>query len=130
VYAVPRDGIHARVVRRDGPRSFAADNTSVYAVAGNGAGTTLYRIDKTGSAQAPGAAAALATLVPGAIAIAVDNLGVIVANAGTGTIVRVPRDGGPAATLADDVAGVSSVAADAQGVYWTSDSGAVTWLHR
>ena len=130
VYRLTSMGGSFKVITVPSPRELNVEGAFLYGVMGTDAGSAVFKTPKV-EADAPATAATQLVQLPGsAFFLTLDNLGVVWGDAADGSIHRVGRLGGAVTDLASAIVGLNSIAADADGVYWASDTGAVGWAPR
>ena len=127
-------GVRSVVVGMSAPRELAVDGAWVYTSADVDGGKALFRFDKrandlAGSAVDP---LALVPLLPDAgttasLVLAFDGASLVYGNRLDGTVFRSADAG---ATSVTTLAGLTSLAADRDGVYATASDGSVVWAQR
>lgn len=131
VYRIdPSGGTSVVIHELVNPTELTFESPTMYGIVQSDAGSALFRADEAMSEQMASAATPIADLPSGTTFLALDNLGVVVANAVDGTIVRVARMTGARTPVVSELMSPNGVAADPQGVYWTTDSGEVGWATR
>lgn len=127
-------GVRSVVVGMSAPRELAVDGTSVYTSADVDGGKALFRLDKRANDLLGDAAApfALVPLLPDAgmtasLVLAFDGANLVYGNRLDGTVFRMSATGATAVTT---LAGLTSLAADRDGVYATASDGSVVWAQR
>jgi hypothetical protein len=114
----------------EAPRALIADSSRLYSVVALGqAKSALVKFSKDVGDQNASAAEQVTNLENGRTLLAPDDLGIVVANADTQTILRVDRSTGDQTPLRSSVKDLNGLAADANGVYWATEAGAF-WLPR
>lgn len=127
-------GVRSVVVGMNAPRELAVDGTRIYTSADIDGGKALFQLDKRAN-DVPGATVepfALVPLLPDAgsrasLVLAFDGASLVYANRLDGTVFRVSDAG---ATSVTTLAGLTSLAADRDGVYATARDGSVVWAQR
>lgn len=127
-------GVRSVAVGMNTPRELAVDGTWVYTSADVDGGKALFQLDKRANDLAGAAVAplALVPLLPDAgtnasLVLAFDGRNLVYANRLDGTVFRVSDAG---ATSVTTLAGLTSLAADRDGVYATASDGSVVWAQR
>lgn len=130
IFRLTQDGTTHNVISLSSPRELKVDGTTIYGFTPTDGGSAIFKADDNLSDQ-PQSAATMVTQITGApLFLAVDDLGLVWANASDGTIKRVARNGAALPDVASGIQAPNSIAADARGVYWTTDTGAVGWAQR
>lgn len=115
----------------DNPTELVTDGDVLYAVTQSANGpSVVVRVDDSQSDQKVTSATTLTAISGGPLRLAVDNLGVVIMDGADGTIGRVSKTGGAVSTLVTGLNAPNAIAADANGVYWTSEAGDIGWLRR
>ena len=130
IFRLRQDGTTANVIDLDRPRELTTDGTTIYGFIPSDGGSALFKVDDSLSSQPPSAAMHITQVGGAPLFLAVDNLGLVWANASDGTIKRVSRSGGAQVDVASGIQAPNAIAADARGVYWTTDTGDVGWARR
>ena len=130
IFRLTQDGRTHNVIGLDRPRELTVDGTTIYGFMPSDGGSALFKADDSLSDQPPTAATQIAQVSGAPLFLAVDNLGLVWANASDGTIKRVSRTGGPQEEVVPGIQSPNAIAADARGVYWTTDTGDVGWARR
>jgi hypothetical protein len=111
-------------------RALVAESNRLYAVVPFGqAQSALVKFRSDVGVQQADVAVQVAKLDNGITLLALDDLGVVVGNADTQTIQRFDRTSGAPTPLKSGVQDLNALAADSNGVYWGTESGAY-WLPR
>jgi len=120
----------SRIINLPNPHQLVVESATMYGLYDSAGGSSLFKTDKAGMNKDQSAATELTQIAGGPIFVAIDTLGVVFGNGGDGTIKRVSRNGGDPALVISGRGGLNAVAADARGVYWTTDTGEVGWAPR
>lgn len=112
------------------PTELVAEGSTLFGLTQTTTGNAVFRIDDGKSEQTSLEAQQLSDVVGGPVHLALDSSGVVIVNAADGTIRRVARSGGDQGLVLGGLDSPNSVAADVDGIYWTTDSGDVGWLPR
>jgi hypothetical protein len=130
VYRLSSAGGSSRVIGLPSPRELNVEGPFLYGVMDSDGGSAIFKTPKNDVDAGPTAATPLTQIAGSAIVLALDNLGVVWGNAGDGSIHRVDRSGGALPDVVSGLVGLNAIAADANGVYWTTDTGIVGWAPR
>jgi hypothetical protein len=112
------------------PHQLTFDGLTMYGLLQSDGGSAVFKADKTLNGGNATQTMEVTQITGGPVLLTIDSLGLVWANAGDGTIKRVPRTGGVQTEVVSGLVGPNAIAADARGVYWTTESGEVGWAQR
>ena len=111
-----------------GSGQIVADTSNLYVADLRSGANVLITFAKDGPVTDAKAVSGLATLASGALLLAMDRLGVVVADVREGSISRVDRITGAITNVASMLGSINQVAADPDGIYYSTEDGDVGWL--